>query len=77
MKESVENSSEVKELFEGTRSFHVDAELTDEFIDEIYREIKGLKEPPKVEEKFYQPFSVVLKPPTSDNQTSLDVVAQA
>lgn len=41
LRENVENAAEIKELFDGSRSYHADAELTDEFIDELYREIKG------------------------------------
>ena len=40
----MDNADEVRELIEGSRSFHVDAELTDEFIDELFREIKGMRE---------------------------------
>ena len=41
-----------------TTSHHIDASeiMTDEFIEEVFKEIKGVRKPPAAKKALYQPF---------------------
>jgi len=60
------------------KSFHFQADFKDaSFVEELFEEIKGLRKPPTIVQKLYQPFSLTLRPPKKEDQTCLDVIEDA
>ena len=43
LKESVLTKDELREMLKDAKSFHIDAILTDQFVDQIFQEVKGTK----------------------------------
>ena len=52
MSESVKSTGDLKEILADTRSFHLEAKLGEEdFVKELFLEIKGLRSKPPVEQR--------------------------
>ena len=62
LRESLESKDELREILKNTKSFHIDAILTDKFVDEIFQEVKGTKKPFVTENQPPSHFSVILRP---------------
>ena len=53
LKVEIDTLGETAEILAESKSFHVDAVLTDEFIDEVYQEIQGTRVKPVVQTPIY------------------------